>query len=148
VVAVELGAEVAVGCRGSSVAVGGRTAPFYDPSPNLCYAPTPMWQEAKGRAALLVWSVAALGLCTATALDQRGIRRFLKLRAEVVDLRSRNVQAHREHDRLVRQVHALRDNPEAIERAVRQELGFIRPGELVLEMRAAGEVAEGPETGP
>jgi cell division protein FtsB len=107
-----------------------------------------MWQKVKGRAAPLLWSVAALGLCTATALDPRGIRRFLKLRAEVLELRARNVQAHREHDRLARQVHALRDNPEAIERAVRQELGFIRPGELVLEMRAAGEVAEGPETGP
>ncbi len=107
-----------------------------------------MWLKIKGRAALLLWSVAAVGLLTATALDPKGIRRFLKLRTEVAELRARNGQAHREHDRLARQVHALRENPEAIERAVRQELGFIRPGELVLEMRGASEVAEGPETGP
>jgi cell division protein FtsB len=107
-----------------------------------------MGQKLKAHASLLLWLVVALGLCAATALDPKGIRRFLKLRTEVAELRARNAQAHREHDRLSHQVHALRDNPDAIERAIRQELGFIRPGELVLELRAAGEVAEGPESGP
>jgi cell division protein FtsB len=107
-----------------------------------------MWQKLRQRSSLILWSIAALGLLTATALDPKGIRRALKLRAEVAELRERNMQAHREHDRLARQVHALRDNPEAIERAVRHELGFIRPGELVLELREGNEVAEGRESGP
>jgi cell division protein FtsB len=107
-----------------------------------------MWQKLRERFALVIWSVAALGLLAATALDPKGIRRALKLRTEVSELRERNVQAHREHDRLARQVHALRDNPEAIERAVRHELGFIHPGELVLELREGNEVAEGRESGP
>jgi cell division protein FtsB len=106
------------------------------------------WHKLRPHAAVLLWSVAALGLCTATALDPRGMRRFMKLRAEVSELRARNAEARREHDRLTRQVHALRENPEAIERAARQELGFIHPGELVLELRSAGEVAEGPESHP
>jgi len=107
-----------------------------------------MWQKLNERAAPLLWGLAVLGLLAATALDTKGIRRFLKLRNEVAELRERNAKAHREHDRLARQVHALRENPEAIERAVRHELGFIRPGELVLELRGSSEVAEGPETGP
>jgi len=107
-----------------------------------------MWQKLRERFTLVLWSITAVALLTATALDPKGIRRALKLRTEVTELRERNVQARREHDRLARQVHALRDNPEAIERAVRHELGFIRPGELVLELREGNEVAEGHETGP
>lgn len=107
-----------------------------------------MWQKLRERFSLVIWSVTAVALLAATALDPKGIRRALKLRTEVAELRERNAQAHREHDRLARQVHALRDNPEAIERAVRHELGFIRPGELVLELREGNEVAEGRESGP
>jgi cell division protein FtsB len=107
-----------------------------------------MWQKLRERSSLLLWSLAALGLLAATALDPKGMRRALRLRTEVAELRGRNAQAHREHDRLARQVHALRDNPEAIERAVRHELGYIRPGELVLELREGNEVAEVRESGP
>jgi cell division protein FtsB len=107
-----------------------------------------MWQKLRERSSLLLWSLAALVLLAATALDPKGIRRALKLRTEVAELRERNVQARREHDRLSRQVHALRENPEAIERALRHELGFIRPGELVLELREDHAVAEGRESGP
>jgi cell division protein FtsB len=107
-----------------------------------------MWQKLRERFALVIWSIAAVGLLTATALDSKGMRRALKLRTEIAELRERNTAAHREHDRLSRQVHALRDNPEAIERAARQELGFIRPGELVLELHEGNEVAERRENDP
>jgi cell division protein FtsB len=107
-----------------------------------------MWNRLRPRLALLIWATAGIGLLVATALDPKGIRRALKLRSEVAELRARNAQDQREHDRLSRQVHALRDNREAIERAVRDELGFIRPGELILELRQTSEVAEGHESGP
>jgi cell division protein FtsB len=107
-----------------------------------------MWQWVRKHLALVIWATAAIGLLVATALDPKGIRRALKLRTEVAELRARNALDQREHDRLARQVHALRDNREAIERAVRDELGFIRPGELVLELRQTSEVAEGHESGP
>ncbi len=37
-----------------------------------------------------------------------------------------------ENERIAAEIQALRTNPEAIERAAREELGMIRPGELVL----------------
>ncbi len=83
------------------------------------------------------WFALILGLCAAAAADPRGWQRYFKLRDEVQRLQDKNRVAARENQHLLREVRALRDNPAAIERAARQELGFIHPGEIVLQLRAA-----------
>jgi cell division protein FtsB len=83
----------------------------------------------------LTWLALFLGLCAAAAVDSRGWRQYLKLRDEVRMLQGKNGTAARENQRLSREARALKDNPAAIERAVREELGFIHPGELVLQLR-------------
>ena len=40
--------------------------------------------------------------------------------------------AQLENARIAAEIEALRSNPDAIERAARQELGMVRPGEIVL----------------
>ncbi len=75
------------------------------------------------------------GLCTVAAIDPRGWRRDLRLRAEVRALEAKNAEASQENQRLSREARALKTNPVAMERAVRDELGFIHPGEIVLQLR-------------
>jgi cell division protein FtsB len=82
------------------------------------------------------WLALFLGLCGAAAVDSRGWRTYLKLREEARGLEDKNRVAARENQRLSREARALKENPAAIERAVREELGFIHPGELVLQLRS------------
>lgn len=48
-----------------------------------------------------------------------------RVAAEITAVRVQN-------ERIAAEIQALRSNPEAIERAAREELGMIRPGEIVL----------------
>ena len=84
---------------------------------------------------LVLWLAAVAGLTTAAAVDPRGWRRNLRLSHEVQELQSKNDAMSRENQRLSREAHALKTNPAAMERAVRDELGFIHPGEIVLQLR-------------
>jgi cell division protein FtsB len=86
-------------------------------------------------AALLLFAIA--GLCTAAAVDPRGWRRNLKLREEVQALDGKNAAMAEENQRLSREARALKTDPAAMERAVREELGFIHPGEMVLQLHPA-----------
>lgn len=90
----------------------------------------------------VAWLALVVGLCAAAAVDPRGWQRYATLREEVGRLQDKNRLAARENQHLLREVRALRDNPAAIERASRQELGFIHPGELVLKLRAPDLPAE------
>jgi cell division protein FtsB len=63
-----------------------------------------------------------------------GLARTLSLRRDLAVLTVRNRDLATENDRLAREAAALRDDAAAIERVARVELGWVRPGELVLEM--------------
>ena len=68
-----------------------------------------------------------------------GLARTLQLRRELATLKARNAQLREETVRLGRQAEALRDDPDAIERVARAELGWVRPGEIVIDLaRPAG----------
>ncbi len=73
--------------------------------------------------------VAALAALAAS--DPGGLRKYVVLSREVERLRTENARLAQENARLAREVHALRTEPEAMERAVREELRYIRPGERV-----------------
>jgi cell division protein FtsB len=79
---------------------------------------------------VLVTSVAGV----AVAFDAEGLRKERRMREQAAQLRADNQRLGAENARLAREVQALRSNPAALERAAREELRFVRPGELVYRL--------------
>lgn len=63
-----------------------------------------------------------------------GLARTLELRRELAAVKVRNADLKEETLRLARQAEALRDDPDAIERVARLELGWVKPGEVILDL--------------
>ena len=77
--------------------------------------------------------VAAI-LTLVSAADAKGFRRYLSLRQDVDSIHERNRALTEQNEQLMREINALRNDPAALERAAREELGFIKPGELVFHL--------------
>ena len=92
---------------------------------------------------LSLFAAASGGIAVATLLDGRGLRRYQKLRDEVSSLRAHNAGLAKENGALAREVEALQHDPRYQVRVVHEELGFVRPGELLLELDESGPPAEG-----
>ncbi len=79
------------------------------------------------------WVVGAVAAAAAaSAIDPSGLRRYLALEADVRRMQAENARLAGENQALSREVRALRSDPAALERAAREELRFVRPGERVL----------------
>jgi cell division protein FtsB len=88
-----------------------------------------------GRRKLLLGAfVVALALTAGSMADAKGYRHYLSLRQSVTALQERNAMVRRHNEGLLAEIEALRKDPRALERAAREELGFIRPGEIVLNV--------------
>lgn len=85
-----------------------------------------LWASVTIAFVLAAWSASAEG----------GFRRYISLSQQVETLRVRNRQAVDENAKLLKEVDALRGDPKAIERSAREELGFIRPGEVVIHLES------------
>jgi cell division protein FtsB len=72
------------------------------------------------------------------AFDPEGLQRQRRLRAEVARLAAENAAIAAENARLAAEARALRTDPAALERAAREELRFVRPGEVIYRLDAAG----------
>jgi cell division protein FtsB len=81
-----------------------------------------------------VAAVLAGGLSLASVADAKGFRRYLSLRQDVEALQERNRVLASQNEALLREINALRKDPAALERAVREELGYVKPGELVFHL--------------
>jgi cell division protein FtsB len=84
------------------------------------------------RALLLV--ILLLGGAVLLVADPRGLRRTRRLQEDLGNLRSANGALEVENERLRRELSALADDPAALERAAREELGLVRPGEVVFRL--------------
>ena len=73
-----------------------------------------------------------------------GLARTLALRRDLAALRAHNRELAQENDRLAREAAALRDDAAAVERVARVELGWVKPGELVVVL----DPPPGPEARP
>lgn len=84
----------------------------------------------------LIWGAVgtAAVLAVGSVADARGFRRYLSLKADVQSLTDRNHALEEQNAQLLREVEALRSDPKALERAAREELGFVKPGEIVLNL--------------
>jgi cell division protein FtsB len=74
----------------------------------------------------------------AAAWDPHGVRKYLRLRVEVGRMQAENATLATENAALAREARALRGDPAALERAAREELRFIRPGEKVYWLGGEG----------
>jgi len=79
-------------------------------------------------------AVVSLALAGWSALEPRGFRRHARLREQAESLARRNHQLATENAALAREIEALRTDPAALERAAREELGFVKPGEIVIHL--------------
>jgi cell division protein FtsB len=81
------------------------------------------------------WYVGALALLAAlSAFDPGGLRKHLRLQEDVQRMADENRRLTDENARLAREARALRSEPAALERAAREELRFVRPGEIVFRL--------------
>ena len=67
-----------------------------------------------------------------------GLARTLELRRDLVELHARNEELRAENERLAREADGLRSDLGAVERVARAELGWVRPGEIVIDLGSAG----------
>ncbi len=89
------------------------------------------------RWALLCVAV-AVSLAALSGVDPGGLRKHLRLQDEVRRAQARNRELRHENLRLRREARALLGDPAALERAAREELGYVRPGEIVFQLDERG----------
>jgi cell division protein FtsB len=85
---------------------------------------------------LAVATALAVALSLVSVADAKGFRRYLKLRDDVESLHERNTALAAQNESLRREIQALREDPAALERAVREELGYVKPGEIVFHLES------------
>ncbi len=84
----------------------------------------------RGRAKGWAIGVGAVALLAGlSALDPSGLRKYVDLAREAERMTAENAHLAEENARLSREVRALRTDPAALERAAREELRLVRPGE-------------------
>jgi cell division protein FtsB len=76
----------------------------------------------------------SLGYIPYHVYARSGLARTLGLRRDLLVLRARNGELRAENERLAREAEALRSDLGAIERVARAELGWVRPGEIVVDL--------------
>ena len=82
---------------------------------------------ASGAAVAAVLVVAALD-------EDAGLARWIHLRGELADARGRIADLRDEVDGLEREAELLEGDPFALERAIREELEFVRPGQQLIRL--------------
>jgi cell division protein FtsB len=85
-----------------------------------------LWASVLAAAVLLGWSVSAEG----------GFRRYLRLSNDLETLKEKNKKLAEDNARLLREVESMRGDAKALERAAREELGYVKPGEVVVTVGA------------
>ena len=73
----------------------------------------------------------ALALAALSAAGSRGLRRYFKLREEIVSYEQKNQSLAAQNTSLRLEIGALSGDDKALERAAREDLGLVRPDEVV-----------------
>jgi cell division protein FtsB len=106
-----------------------------------------VWVRRLGIAALLA---VALGWVPYHLYGSSGLARYMRLKSERDALHESNLKLHEQNQRLRGELEALSDdNGElsrtAVERAARDELGLVRPGEVVYQVSEPATPPPSPE---
>jgi cell division protein FtsB len=92
---------------------------------------TKTWVGRLAAAAVVVFVLAFLPY---QVYIRSGLRHTISLRHDLTSLRAHNQGLAAENERLGREAEALRGDPAAIERVARDELGWVRDGEVVVDL--------------
>jgi cell division protein FtsB len=88
------------------------------------------------------WLLAYLGavavLLAASALHPAGLRKHRALSVDLRRVAEENEKLRDRNLRLRREARALTGDAAALERAAREDLGYVRPGERVYDLRPGG----------
>lgn len=79
--------------------------------------------------------VAAFLLMLMTVFGEQGIFRVRRLERDRVMLEEKIATAEKESAELRRRIQALKSGPAPYEKAAREQLGLVRPGEVVYDFR-------------
>ena len=90
---------------------------------------TKTWASRLAAAGLVV---AVLAFLPYQVYIRSGLRHTIALRHDLIALHAHNQELAAENERLAREAEALRGDPAAIERVARDELGWVRAGEVVV----------------
>lgn len=88
---------------------------------------------------ILVYLAALVALLGTSAFTEGGLRRHRRLAADARRVADDNARLRDEVLRLKREARALTGDGAALERAAREELGYVRPGEVVYDIGGDGE---------
>ncbi len=92
------------------------------------------------------WGLMVVGLsvalAAASALGPRGVRHLRRLDREAARIEAADAALEAQNDRLILRIDALRNDPRTLESVARDELGMVKPGEVVFRF-----VPEAPEAG-
>jgi len=83
---------------------------------------------------LLPYLALLLALFVFTGVESQGLRKYERLQKEAERFAAVNDSLRAQNARLGREVRALAGDPAALERAAREELGYVRPGEIVIQL--------------
>ncbi len=86
------------------------------------------------RRPLLFAAIVAGALLCASALDPRGPARLRLLDAQIERAQIENAGLAAENERLAREVKALTGDLATIERVAREDLGYVRPDEILFKL--------------
>ena len=89
--------------------------------------------SARPRGLRVALAVAA-GLALVSLVDAHGFRRYFRMQRQLEEAVERNRRLAKQNEALKREIEGLRSDPEMWERAVREELGFIKPDEIVINL--------------
>ena len=93
--------------------------------------PTNSPSQTRRLKALAVATLVVCGIVYGALRDEEGVMHVFRERSRLQEL-SQSVNAlHAENDQLRAEIKALREDPRAVERLAREDLGFSRAGEIV-----------------
>lgn len=90
--------------------------------------------------ALIGLAVLSLASVLHTVFGANGLLRWFELKRDVARLAEENQALREENERLKEEAQRLASDPRAIERAIREELDYVKPGEIVFKF-ASGPTA-------
>ena len=86
-------------------------------------------------------SLLVLALASAALDADSGVRPWLHLRAELADAHARIASLREETGRLGEEIARLEAGDFALERAIREELERVRPGQVLVRLQRSGTAA-------
>lgn len=115
------------------------------PEPCSACCPTPRGSRMARRALLLAPTLALITALGLLAVDREtGLSSLHRLSRDVAAARARVAELARERAELLDRVRRLRADPFMIEAVAREQLGMVRPGEVVIHWDAATPPAHAP----